>query len=315
MEPPVARDDGYHNLSRLQQLERIRTKSRKSTGSMNNVYLSSGKNFRSLGRASPLLKGGDSKDTHLNAKDSAAQVDPTGYTGSQPKRSRLPVDPDESSHEQEKDDKPTRKTFVLPVVTVSSSSSSSSMEGVEITGASPHHAAEPFPAAEEVSETSEVKQQNWIAERQFSVDVLYPTHRQKKFTEGAKGYTIWCSYGHEKPTRLQAWNPPVRVFDSIYATLEAANNRAKYFFHWENAFGVDPERLSIICNNFGESEKQDCKSFVCKATGGGKTWRVSVVPTHAFVWMDRASTHRHSYGDSETCEMKSALPPDLLSVD
>jgi hypothetical protein len=133
----------------------------------------------------------------------------------------------------------------------------------------------------------------WDAEVTFPLEILYPSEKHKTYGGLVNGYTVWCSYGNERPTRYGSWIPPAKLFDTTYKSQSEANDRAKYLFFWENPFRVEPDELEKRSDALAETVKKNCKSFDSKVNGGTETWRVGVVPSAVFEWLDRAEIRRH----------------------
>lgn len=121
------------------------------------------------------------------------------------------------------------------------------------------------------------------AEDAFPLEVLYPSEKHKTYGWLANGYTVWCSYGNERPTRYGSWIAPAKLFDTTYKSQSEANDRAKYLFFWENPLKVEPDELEKRCDALAETVKKNCKSFDCNVNGGTETWRVGVVPSAVFL--------------------------------
>jgi hypothetical protein len=131
----------------------------------------------------------------------------------------------------------------------------------------------------------------------FPVEILCPPHIHKTFGEITNGYTVWCSYGNERPSRYGSWAPPAKLFDTTYERQNEANDRAKYLFYWENPLKLEPNQFRVRCDALGEKVMKNCKSYECKLKGAPETWKVGVVPSEVFQWLDYAETHRHEFDE------------------
>jgi hypothetical protein len=110
-----------------------------------------------------------------------------------------------------------------------------------------------------------------------------------------EGFTVWCSYGFARPIKSGlSWRPPSKMYDSTYATVEQANRRAQYLFHYLNPFGIENLK-GDDCLDFGQTAKKRCQAWDCTRDAQGKTWKVAVVPSHVFEWLDDADVNRHSF--------------------
>ena len=146
----------------------------------------------------------------------------------------------------------------------------------------------------------------------FPLEILYPSSKHKTYGKLENGYTVWCSYGNERPTRYSSWVPPAKLFDTTYKSKTEANDRAKYLFFWENPLKVDPDELEKRCDVLAETVKKNCKSYDCKVNGATETWKVGVVPSAVFEWLDRAETRRHDFDEAfgSECPIAAAFAVD-----
>ena len=70
-------------------------------------------------------------------------------------------------------------------------------------------------------------------------------------------YTIWTSCGYDNDGWHSYQGPPEKVFNSSFATLEQANQRAEYAFYYENPWGLeDDDKLP-----FAEIDTVTAKGF------------------------------------------------------
>jgi len=138
---------------------------------------------------------------------------------------------------------------------------------------------------------------NKVMVGQFPNYIANPFDEQKSCAR-LEGYIVWCSHGFHKPVPGFSWTAPTKMFDTIFPTVDEANLRAKYLFHWKNAFGIDEDTMLELYDS-GESVKRKCKTFHCTPTEGGRTWKVSVVPAEMFEWMDHVDFNRHPFDDMD----------------
>jgi Domain of unknown function (DUF5710) len=93
-------------------------------------------------------------------------------------------------------------------------------------------------------------------------------------------YTVWTSLGFDG----FAGRPEVKEFDSSFATLEQANQRAEYVFFYNNPWGCTKEyELPIAEKNF-----VSCHGFrlLSCQPDDDQRWTVSVIPSKAFSYID-----------------------------
>jgi hypothetical protein len=105
--------------------------------------------------------------------------------------------------------------------------------------------------------------------KQFTQESMNPPKESKKI-KSKLGFTVWC-----------ADCPVIKTFDSTWATLEAANLRAKYLFFHIGAWGVPPDEL-FSTNEFYIDH--DNKGMLTLRTwpDDSDEWSVGVMPDKEF---------------------------------
>ena len=141
--------------------------------------------------------------------------------------------------------------------------------------------------SEEEREQDEHESQ-FKAEEQFSskIKVIKGKHLNPK-SSGMK-YTVWCRDLYRRRYEEES----DKEFDSVWATKEDANSRAKYLFYWKNAWGIPPEEIDHDCVE--PMVSGNLKGWTV-TPDGGSTWTVGVVPSDAFPYLDKASLSRHDH--------------------
>jgi hypothetical protein len=108
----------------------------------------------------------------------------------------------------------------------------------------------------------------------------------KHFNEQYKlPYTVWQSCGYIEDNFHTYYGEPDKDFNSSYATLEEANERAEFVFYYQAhlALGGDADELP-----YAETDEVTSHGFrllEC-VSDGGERWTVSVVPSNAFDFID-----------------------------
>ncbi len=83
-----------------------------------------------------------------------------------------------------------------------------------------------------------------------------------------------------------------REFDSVWATKEEANARAKYLFFWKSPWGLEAEEIDS--EEWNESITNGLKGWtVCPADSS--RWTVGIVPSVAYPYLENSTTERHNH--------------------
>jgi len=117
---------------------------------------------------------------------------------------------------------------------------------------------------------------------QFSNSVRNPPAKHTGEHNKLK-YTVWqsCGYGYDGWHSYEG--PPEKTFNSSYATLKEANERAEYAFYYQNPWGLQGDELP-----YAETDKVSNQGFrFLECTpDDSECWTVSVVPSIAFDYIN-----------------------------
>jgi Domain of unknown function (DUF5710) len=95
-------------------------------------------------------------------------------------------------------------------------------------------------------------------------------------------YTIWTSMGFDPCNRYAYNGAPAKEFNSSFATLEQANQRAEYVFYYDNPWGLSFTEMSA------DSDIVSSHGFRCLSwqPDDDRRWTVSVITSEGFSYIN-----------------------------
>mmetsp|Transcript_21529 Transcript_21529/g.46808 ORF Transcript_21529/g.46808 Transcript_21529/m.46808 type:complete len:856 (+) Transcript_21529:40-2607(+) len=151
-----------------------------------------------------------------------------------------------------------------------------------------------------MEEEEKERQKKWDPKSQFKPKIISPAKKNKDIDGNKKkGFTVWSSDGYGNDGWHSYEGAPDKEFDSTFSTKNEANERARYLFHWQSPWGMEPER--IMEEEEVEKSMKDGLVTYEVTPPDSSTWTVGVVPDAAFEYMENARghdvDHRYTAGD------------------
>jgi len=125
---------------------------------------------------------------------------------------------------------------------------------------------------------------DWDEYEQFSLSIIRPFSGNKNLCgANMKGYAVWSSvtsYGWLGKVYYQS-NAP-KTFDTVWATKDEANDRARFLFFWKNCYGISADDLDAPTVDVIEG----LKKYSLRQKDSNRKWTAGVVPAIAFKHLD-----------------------------
>ena len=134
--------------------------------------------------------------------------------------------------------------------------------------------------------------------KQFKAAIMKPSDEAKNPNSSLKGngFAVWCSDGYGNDGWHSYNEPPDKMFDTTWNTLEEANSRARYLFYHKSPWGLHPEEL--LAEGRGDPEemvRENGLMIFQVEPPDSSIWTVGVVPAQSFQHLDHAVMQRHNH--------------------
>jgi hypothetical protein len=94
-------------------------------------------------------------------------------------------------------------------------------------------------------------------------------------------YTVWQTYGYDHRRGRSYLGAPGKAFNSSYASLDDANERAEFVFYFQNPWGLQGMADFPSEDTYDERTKDGCQILSC-VSDAYQGWTVWVVSSNAF---------------------------------
>jgi len=132
----------------------------------------------------------------------------------------------------------------------------------------------------------------------ISSSIMVPDKKHLNRKDKLK-YTVWTSDGYGNDGWHSYEGPPEKEFNSSYDTLEEANLRVAYVFYCKNPWGLGKDEMNDADTD--SLRQQGMRFMQCEPPDSG-IWTVSVVPSHAFDYINDNVSNKYDDGDDDDDE-------------